>query len=159
MEIAGEHRIKASREQVWQALNDPGILKRSIPGCEELEPGEDHAYRAKVRSSIGPVKARFNVRVSLENLDPPNSYTLSGEGQGGAAGFARGSADVVLEEDSDATVLRYSAEFRVGGKLAQVGSRLVLGATRKTADQFFSNFAEHLETDRSVDDGDRPDSA
>jgi carbon monoxide dehydrogenase subunit G len=150
VEIAGEYRIGISRKRVWLALNDPVILQRSIPGCELLEPDRDNAFQARVRSSIGPVKARFNVRVSLENVDPPYSYTLNGEGQAGVAGFARGSADVFLDEDEDVTVLRYSAQFRVGGKLAQVGSRLVLGATRRTADQFFANFVAQLDPDRKA---------
>ena len=154
MEIVGEYRINTNRERVWLALNDPVILQRSIPGCELLEPDRDNTFQAKVRSNIGPVKARFNVRVSLENVDPPRSYTLNGEGQGGVAGFARGSADVVLDEDDRMTVLRYSAQFRVGGKLAQVGSRLVLGATRKTADQFFANFVAQLDPDRTASEAD-----
>ncbi len=154
MDIAGEYCIKASRERVWQALNDPDILQQSIPGCELLEPLDDTSYQARIQARIGPVQARFKVRVSLEHLDPPSRYTLGGEGQGGVAGFARGSADVELDERGDETLLRYTAEFRVGGKLAQVGSRLVLGATRKTADQFFANFAAIL--DPGPQDGTTP---
>ena len=142
MEITGEYQIKAPRQQVWQALNDPDVLRQVIPGCEELEKLEDNRFSAKVLSKIGPVKAKFNCKVSLTNLDAPQSYTLVGEGQGGVAGFAQGSADVDLAEaGAEETTLTYKAEFKIGGKLAQVGSRLVAGATRKTADQFFANFA------------------
>jgi carbon monoxide dehydrogenase subunit G len=142
LEITGEYRIQAPRQQVWEALNDPQILRQSIPGCDSLEKASDQEFMAKVQSKIGPVKAKFNCKVSLTNLNAPQSYTLVGEGQGGVAGFAQGSADVDLEEIADAeTLLKYKAEFKIGGKLAQVGSRLVAGATRKTADQFFANFA------------------
>ncbi|MDX1604954.1 MAG: carbon monoxide dehydrogenase subunit G [Candidatus Competibacterales bacterium] len=144
MEIAGEHHIQCPRDEVWTALNDPEVLRCTLPGCESLEQQADNDFQARVKSKIGPVKATFNVKVTLENLDPPRSYTLSGEGQGGVAGFARGSADVQLEERDKTTLLRYKAQFRVGGKLAQVGSRLVTGAARKTADQFFTNFAAYL---------------
>ena len=150
MEITGEYRIDAPREQVWAALNDPEILQRSIPGCEAMEQQGDGEFNARVQSKIGPVKAKFNVKVTLQNLNPPQSYTLAGEGQGGVAGFAQGSADVDLEADGEtATVLRYNANFKVGGKLAQVGSRLVAGATRKTADQFFSNFSAIVSPDQA----------
>lgn len=143
MKITGEYEINAVREDVWHALNDPEVLARCIPGCESLEQTEDNVFAARVRSKIGPVKAKFNCKVSLTNLQVPESYTLVGEGQGGVAGFAQGSADVRLTENgSDSTTLNYEAELKVGGKLAQVGSRLVAGATRKTADQFFDNFAQ-----------------
>lgn len=147
MEITGESLVRAPCEQVWVALNDPDVLQQTIPGCESLEKHDDNEYRAKIQAKIGPVKAGFNVRVSLENLDPPNGYTLSGEGQGGMSGFARGSADVeLIEQGAAATLVRYTARFQVGGKLAQVGSRLVTGATRKTAEQFFANFAAYFES-------------
>lgn len=145
MDITGEYRIAASKEQVWQALNDPEMLKQCIPGCEELEKVSDTEINAKVVAKIGPVKAKFDTQLELANLDPPNAYTLIGESKGGAAGFGRGSADVTLEEDGDLTVLRYKADFKVGGKLAQVGSRLVVAATRKTADDFFSAFSTRLD--------------
>lgn len=140
MEITGEYRIQAPRQTVWDALNDAEVLQAAIPGCETFEKESDTEYKARVVSKIGPVKAKFNSKVTLTELVPPHSYTLVGEGQGGVAGFAQGSAAVTLDEDGDATLLRYSAEFKVGGKLAQVGSRLVAGATRKTAEQFFNNF-------------------
>jgi carbon monoxide dehydrogenase subunit G len=143
LEITGEYRIQAPRQQVWEALNDPEILRQSIPGCDSLERTSEHEFMAKVQSKIGPVKAKFNCKVALTNLHAPQSYTLVGEGQGGVAGFAQGSADVDLEEVAETeTLLHYKAEFKIGGKLAQVGSRLVAGATRKTADQFFANFAD-----------------
>ncbi|MDX1403099.1 MAG: carbon monoxide dehydrogenase subunit G [Woeseiaceae bacterium] len=145
MEIKGEYQIGASREQVWQALNDPQMLKKCIPGCESIEKTGDNAYKATVMAAIGPVRARFNTSLSLENLNPPDSYTLVGESKAGAAGFGRGSADVALVENDDGTLLTYSADFKVGGKLAQVGSRLVLGATRKTADDFFGKFSSELD--------------
>ena len=141
MEITGEYHIQAPRPQVWDALNDPEVLRRCIPGCEQLERQSEHEFSAKVQSKIGPVKAKFNTKVSLTDLQPPHSYTLLGEGQGGVAGFGKGSAQVNLAEAQDGTLLRYTAEFRVGGKLAQIGSRLVAGATRKIADDFFANFA------------------
>ena len=142
MDITGEYQIMAPRQQVWAALNDAQILKQAIPGCESLEKQSDTEFTAKVQSKIGPVKAKFNCKVSLTDLNAPASYTLVGEGQGGVAGFAKGSAAVTLAEVTpDSTQLNYRAEFKIGGKLAQVGSRLVAGATRKTADQFFANFA------------------
>ena len=144
MEITGEFRIQAPRDQVWQALNDPQVLKQTIPGCEALEQVGENEFTAQVKSKIGPVRAKFNSKISLINLQPPESYSLVGEGQGGVAGFASGQADVSLAEDGDETVLSYKAEFKIGGKIAQVGSRLVAGATRKTADQFFNNFAEFI---------------
>jgi len=145
MEIKGEYQIRSSRETVWQALNDPEMLKKCIPGCESLEKISDTEMAATVMASIGPVRARFNTKLSLQNLKPPESYTLVGESKAGAAGFGRGSADVTLIENDDGTLLSYVADFRVGGKLAQVGSRLVLGATRKIANDFFGNFSRELD--------------
>ena len=143
MELTGEYKIPAPRQTVWEGLNDPETLKACIPGCEELEKSGDDSFAAKVKSKIGPVSAKFSGEVTLSDLNPPESYTISGEGKGGAAGFAKGSARVNLAEDGpDATVLTYTANAQVGGKLAQVGSRLVKGAAQKTADQFFSKFAE-----------------
>ena len=139
--MTGEYRIQASRDEVWKALNDPAILCRCIPGCEQLELAAENQYAAKVLSKIGPVKAKFNAKVSLQDLNPPQSYTLVGEGQGGVAGFAQGRASVALDDEQTATLLRYNAEFKVGGKLAQIGSRLVAGAARKTVDEFFQNFS------------------
>ena len=142
MEMTGEYRIAASRETVWKALNDPDVLKECIPGCEELEKVSDTEFTAKVKAKVGPVSARFAGAVTLEDLNPPKSYAIVGEGKGGAAGFAKGGAKVTLEEDGDATVLRYEAEAKVGGKLAQIGSRLIAGTAKKLANQFFGNFVE-----------------
>jgi len=145
MEIKGEYQIDSSREDVWRALNDPEMLRKCIPGCESLDRISDTELTAQVMAAIGPVRARFNTRLSLENLNPPESYTLVGESKAGAAGFGRGSADVTLSEIDGGTLLSYTADFRVGGKLAQVGSRLVLGVTRKTADDFFGKFSRELD--------------
>lgn len=142
MDMSGEYRIPAPRERVWAALNDPLILKQAIPGCERLEKVSDSELEATVRSKIGPVSASFAGKVTLSDLVPPESYRISGEGKGGAAGFAKGGADVRLEADGDATVLRYNATAEVGGKLAQIGSRLVQGTARKMADDFFGRFAQ-----------------
>lgn len=154
MDVKGEYRIRAPREQVWQALNDPEMLLKCIPGCETLERVTDSELKGRIRAAIGPVRATFNTRITLENLDPPNSYTLTGESKAGAAGFGKGSADVVLESAGDGTLLRYNARFKVGGKLAQVGSRLVAGATEKTADEFFGNLSRALDSDASGTPGD-----
>lgn len=145
MEIKGEYQIASKRESVWKALNDPGMLMKCIPGCESLDKVSDTEFMATVMAAIGPVRARFKTKLMLENLNPPASYTLIGESQAGAAGFGRGSADVRLTEQDGGTLLSYTADFRVGGKLAQVGSRLVLGATRKTADDFFGKFSKELD--------------
>lgn len=149
MEIKGEYRIARDRQTVWAALNDPDVLKKCIPGCESLDPDGDGGFRGKVAAAIGPVRARFDTTIRLENLDPPVSYTLTGESRAGAAGFGRGSAKVHLDEQDGATLLSYSADFKVGGKLAQVGSRLVVGATRKTADEFFACFSRELDSGAS----------
>jgi len=145
MEVKGEYLIASTREQVWSALIDPEILKACIPGCESLEQISDTEFEAKVTAAIGPVKARFDTSLKLEDVKAPESYTLIGSSKGGAAGFGRGSADVKLSESDGGTQLNYSADFKVGGKLAQVGSRLVLGATKKTADDFFGNFSRQLD--------------
>jgi carbon monoxide dehydrogenase subunit G len=144
MEIKGEYRIAAEREAVWLALNDPQMLKACIPGCEEFEREGDAEFRAKITAAIGPVRARFDTRLSLEDLNPPESYRIVGESKA-AAGFGRGSAAVSLVDIGDGTLLHYDADFKVGGKLAQVGSRLVLGATKKTADDFFKAFCTTLD--------------
>lgn len=142
MELTGEYRIPAPRAKVWDALNDPAILKQCIDGCEELNKEGDNAFTAKVTAKVGPVKAKFAGKVTLENIDPPNGYTIRGEGQGGVAGFAKGSADVKLVDDGAGTVLTYLARAEVGGKLASVGSRLVEGVAKKTADDFFGKFSQ-----------------
>jgi len=142
MEMTGEYRIPAPREQVWAALNDPEILKASIPGCESLERTGDNGFAATVVAKVGPVRAKFTGAVTLSDLDPPNGYTISGEGKGGPAGFAKGDAKVRLAEDAGATVLTYQVNANVGGKLAQLGSRLIDGTAKKLADEFFSTFSE-----------------
>ncbi len=144
MDINGEFEIATSRQQVWEALNDPDMLARCIPGCESIERESDTELLAKIKARIGPVKARFESRIVLSNLNPPESYTISGEGRGGPAGFGKGSADVTLSESNGNTTLRYTATLQVGGKLAQVGSRLVGGAAKKIADDFFGKFVEVL---------------
>jgi carbon monoxide dehydrogenase subunit G len=145
MEMTGEYRIAAPRERVWEGLNDPEILRASIPGCETLEKTGDNAFAAKVVAKVGPVKATFGGDVTLSNINPPESYTISGEGKGGAAGFAKGGADVKLADDGEGgTVLTYTAKADVGGKLAQLGSRLIDGTSKKMADEFFSNFREQV---------------
>lgn len=142
MDMSGEYRIPAPRDKVWQALNDPEILKQAIPGCEELIKTSDTDLEAKVTAKVGPVKAKFGGKVRLENINAPESYSIVGEGKGGAAGFAKGGADVHLAEDGSDTILTYSAKAEVGGKLAQIGSRLVQGAAKKTADDFFGKFSQ-----------------
>jgi carbon monoxide dehydrogenase subunit G len=141
MDMQGERRIPAPRQVVWERLNDPETLKLCIPGCESVEKVSDTEFTAKVRAKVGPVSARFAGKVTLTDLDPPAGYTISGEGTGGVAGFAKGSAKVALEEDGADTIMRYGVQAQVGGKLAQIGSRLVDGTARKLADQFFDRFA------------------
>jgi carbon monoxide dehydrogenase subunit G len=141
MQMTGQYRIEAPRETVWQALNDVEVLRQCIPGVEEIEKTSDTSFTAKVRAKVGPVSARFAGAVTLSDLDPPNGYTISGEGKGGAAGFAKGGAKVRLEDDGAATLLLYDVDAQVGGKLAQIGSRLIDGTAKKMADDFFSRFA------------------
>src|SRR5258708_3719538 len=142
MDMAGEVRMAAPREAVWRALNDPEILRQCIPGCEEIEKLSDTEMTAKVTAKVGPVKARFGGKVTLSDLDPPNGYKISGEGQGGAAGFAKGGAVVRLTTDeTGGTMLHYEVNAAVGGKLAQIGSRLIDGTARQMADDFFATFA------------------
>jgi carbon monoxide dehydrogenase subunit G len=145
MDMTGEYRIAAPREAVWAGLNDPAILQACIPGCETLEKTADNEFKATVRIKIGPVSARFGGKVTLTGLDPPNGYRIVGEGSGGAAGFAKGGATVKLESDGAETILRYTADAQVGGKLAQVGSRLIEGTSNKLAGEFFSAFAEKVQ--------------
>jgi len=141
MDMTGEVRLPAPRETVWRALNDPEILKQSIPGCEEIQKLSDTEMTARVAAKVGPVSARFSGKVTLSDLDPPNGYTISGEGQGGVAGFAKGGAQVSLKDDSGGTMLSYKVNAQVGGKLAQIGSRLIDATARKMADEFFTRFA------------------
>ncbi len=143
MDMTGEYRIPASRQRVWEMLNDPEVLAKAIPGCESLTKLSDTELEAKVKAKVGPVSATFAGKVRLEDLNPPQSYTIVGEGSGGVAGFAKGGAKVQLLEDGpDATILRYEAKAEVGGKLAQIGSRLIQGTAKKMADDFFGRFAE-----------------
>jgi uncharacterized protein len=145
MEMTGEFRIPARRERVWAALNDPETLKRAIPGCETIEKVTDTEFTAKVVAKVGPVRATFGGKVNLSDLDPPKAYTISGEGTGGVAGFAKGSAKINLDEEGDeTTLLRYQVQAHVGGKLAQIGSRLIDATSRKMADDFFGRFAEAI---------------
>ncbi len=154
MEISGEHRIPAPRKQVWEALNDPAVLQESIPGCEALDKVSDTTFTARIVSKIGSIKARFNGKVDFSDIDAPRSYTISGQGQGGMAGSAKGSARVELEESGpQETVLRYTANAEVAGKLASVGSRLIQGVVRKTADDFFCNFVEQVSGGKSTAPG------
>jgi carbon monoxide dehydrogenase subunit G len=141
MELKGEYRIPAPRERVWAMLNDPNVLRECIPGCESLEGSAAEGFAARVTTKVGPVKATFNGQVTLSNVKPPESYTISGEGKGGVAGFAKGSADVHLAKDGAGTVLTYAVNAQVGGKLAQLGARLIDSTAKKIADQFFSSFA------------------
>ena len=140
MEMTGEFRIPAPRQRVWEGLNDPEILKSSIPGCQTIEKVSDTEFTAKVLAQVGPVKANFAGKVTLSDLDPPQSYTIAGEGSGGVAGFAKGSAKVNLEEDGVATLLHYAVQAHVGGKLAQIGSRLIDSVARRMAENFFTRF-------------------
>ena len=141
MEMTGEQRLPAPREVVWAALNDPEILKQCIPGCEEIEKVSDTEMTAKVAVKVGPVSAKFTGQVTLSDLDPPNGYTISGEGKGGVAGFGKGGAKVTLEADGDGTILRYEVNASVGGKLAQIGARLIDATAKKMAEDFFGRFA------------------
>jgi carbon monoxide dehydrogenase subunit G len=142
MTMTGEVQLPAAKETVWAKLNDADVLKACIPGCEELEKLSDTEFKAVAVSKIGPVKARFKGNVHLTDLDPPNGYKISGEGDGGVAGFAKGGATVALsDKDGGGTLLTYNVEAQIGGKLAQLGQRLVNGAAKKIADDFFKNFA------------------
>lgn len=146
--MTGEYTLPADRQTVWEALNDPDVLGACIPNCESFEKTGDNSYSAVATAKVGPVKARFKGDVTLSDLDPPNSYRISGQGSGGVAGFAKGGALVTLSDGEDGgTVLSYDVDAQVGGKLAQVGQRLVSGAAKKTADQFFENFRRHLTED------------
>lgn len=144
MELKDEIRIDAARATVYAALNDPEILKQCIPGCEELVKHSDTELEAKVMLKVGPVKAKFGGNVVLDPSRAPGGFSLTGEGSGGVAGFAKGGADVALIEDGDGTILQYEAKAAIGGKLAQLGSRLVTSTSRKLAAKFFENFAELL---------------
>lgn len=141
MDMKGEFRIPVPQDVVWRALNDPAILKASIPGCEELVRESDTRFKGKVFATVGPVKARFGGEATLSDIDPPNGYVLTGNGSGGAAGMAKGSAAVRLRSDGGDTILAYEVKAQMAGKLAQIGSRLIDMAAKKMADDFFGNFA------------------
>ena len=146
MTMNGEVQLAASREAVWDKLNDPAVLKACIPGCEELEKTEgENGFRAVAKMKVGPVSARFKGKVTLSDLDPPNGYKISGEGEGGVAGFAKGGATVALSEKDGGTLLSYNVEAQIGGKLAQLGQRLINGSAKKLADEFFANLAKAVQ--------------
>ena len=145
MTMNGEVQLAAPRKAVWDKLNDPEVLKASIPGCEELEKTDDQGFRATVKVKVGPVSARFKGKVTLSDLDTPNGYRISGEGEGGVAGFAKGGANVALAEKDGGTLLSYNVEAQIGGKLAQLGQRLINGSAKKLADEFFANFAKAVQ--------------
>lgn len=142
MDISGEYLVPANRELVWELLNDPEVLKQCIPGCEEIIADGEDAFSAKVTLKIGPVKAKFSGAVTLSDKIYPQSYRISGEGKGGIAGFASGGADVRLTEAQAGTDLKYEVDAQIGGKIAQLGSRLINSTSKKLADQFFSTFVE-----------------
>jgi carbon monoxide dehydrogenase subunit G len=145
MDMTGERRIPAPRQTVWDALNDPEVLKASIPGCDSLERLSDTQLKATAAIRIGPISARFGGAVTLSDIDPPNGYTISGEGQGGVAGFAKGGAQVRLSDDGGATILAYTVNAQVGGKMAQLGARLIDATARQMADAFFDRFSKQVE--------------
>ncbi|MBR0673090.1 SRPBCC family protein, partial [Neoroseomonas soli] len=142
MDMSGERRIPAPRQRVWDALNDPEMLRAAIPGCESVTRTAEDAFEAKVALKIGPMAAKFGGKVKLENINAPASYTISGEGNGGAMGFAKGGADVSLEEvGPEETLLKYTVKAQVGGKMAQLGARLIDSTAKQMSDQFFDRFA------------------
>jgi carbon monoxide dehydrogenase subunit G len=145
MNLEGSTVIGADRASVWAALNDPEVLRACIPGCQTLAKTSETAFEAEVKQKVGPVSATFRGVVELSDLNPPESYRISGEGKGGAAGFAKGGADVALAEGPEGTVLTYRAEAHVGGKIAQLGSRLIDGFAHKMAGQFFETFKGQVE--------------
>ena len=145
MTMSAEVQLPASREAVWAKLNDADVLKACIPGCEELTKTSDTDFQAVATTKIGPVKARFKGKVHLTDLNPPSGYRISGEGDGGVAGFAKGGATVTLTEKDGGTLLTYNVEAQIGGKLAQLGQRLINGAAKKLADEFFANFAKAVQ--------------
>ena len=144
MDMSGEERIAAPREAVWAALNDPETLKACITGCQSLTMKSPTELEAVVKIKIGPVSATFTGEVTLSNLNPPEGYTISGEGKGGIAGFAKGGADVRLREDGADTILSYDVKAQIGGKLAQLGSRLIDSTSKKLAAQFFNDLGARL---------------
>lgn len=144
MEMTGEQLVPLPQDETWRALNDTAILKECIPGCESMEKTADNEYQLTMTAKVGPVSAKFKGKMTLAEINAPDSYKLMFEGQGGVAGFAKGQAEVHLAPENDATRLRYAVKAMVGGKLAQVGSRLIDGVARKTAEQFFSAFNQRM---------------
>jgi uncharacterized protein len=142
MEMSGEYKIPAPREEVWAALNDPEILRKAIPGAESVEKTAEDEFAAVAKAKVGPVSARFKGKVKLTDIDPPNGYTISGEGSGGAAGFAKGSAKVRLTEAEGGTLLSYTVSAQVGGKLAQIGQRFIDSTAARMSEDFFNNFSK-----------------
>jgi uncharacterized protein len=145
MDMTGERRIPAPRQTVWEALNNPEVLKVSIPGCESLEKLDGDQMKATASIKVGPISARFNGKVQLTDIDPPNGYRISGEGQGGVAGFAKGGANVTLTDDGADTLLSYQVNAQVGGKLAQLGGRLIDATAKQMADAFFDRFSAQVQ--------------
>ena len=144
MIMSGEYELAAPPQTVWEKLNDPAMLKACIPGCEQLDKLSDTEFQAISVMKVGPVKARWKGKVTLSDLDPPNGYKISGEGEGGVAGFAKGGAAVALSDKDGGTLLSYNVEAQIGGKLAQLGQRLIAGAAKKMADDFFDKFAKSV---------------
>ena len=144
MEMSGEQIVPAPQREVWAALNDPGVLKQCVPGCESIEPAGENAYQVLMVARVGPVSAKFKGKLTLSDINPPDSYALAFEGQGGPAGFAKGGASVRLTPQNSSTRLSYDVKASVGGKLAQIGSRLVDAAAKKVADDFFKAFNERM---------------
>lgn len=153
MELSGVSRLKADRETVWAALNNPEVLKASIPGCESFEPTGENEFEAEVGAKIGPVKAKFKGKVELQDIVPSESYRLVGEGAGGAAGFAKGGAVVRLTDIEGGTELSYDVSANMGGKIAQLGARLMTNTAKKYADRFFDAFAEQVGGKLEDEDG------
>jgi len=158
MEVNGEYQIEAPREEVWAALNDTEILRQALPGCESLERTSDTNFDARVKLKVGPVAVNFAAKIELKDLDPPNGYTISGDGKGGPAGFARGEARVSLEDVDGSTLLRYDVEAKLGGKLGQLGARMIDATAKKIAGEFFSKFSE-LVAPKSVEQEEAVESA
>jgi uncharacterized protein len=144
MEMSGEQLVPASQQQTWDALNDPDMLKQCVPGCESIDPIAENQYQVLMVARVGPVSAKFKGKLTISEMNPPNSYSIAFEGQGGAAGFAKGGANVRLSEDAGQTKLAYDVKANVGGKLAQIGSRLIDAAAKKVADDFFKNFNQKV---------------
>jgi len=146
--MKGEQLVPASQKATWDALNDPQVLKACVPGCESIEPAGENVYQVLMVARVGPVSAKFKGKLTLSDIVPPQSYSISFEGQGGAAGFAKGGANVRLAAENDQTKLSYDVKANVGGKLAQIGSRLVDAAAKKVADDFFRNFNQKMGTSK-----------